>query len=244
MVLGPGLGRDQDAAAVAAVVIRAATTGDFPPLVIDADGLFFLARKPALLDALRAPQGGAPRVMLTPNAAELRRLCEAMDAADATAAGDAGSSASVAPDDMHALATWFDGGANERDHQGPAGAAHGFVALVLKGAVDRVVASQGGQVVVERVDRDGSRKRCGGQGDVLAGLVALYAGWVGRSPAGARNADRSFPVPIYVHAAAAACATTREAGRLAFARMGRSMVASDMLDYCGQAFEIVYETLS
>lgn len=240
VVLGPGLGRDQGAAATAAAVIGAAATGDFPPLVIDADALFFLSREPALLGALRAPQGGAPRVMLTPNAAELRRLCAAMDAADTNAAGDGASVMRAAPDDARALAAWFDGG---MDCQGPAGTADGCVVLVLKGGVDRVVASQSGEFVLERVDRVGSRKRCGGQGDVLAGMVALFAGWVGRSPNGARGANGAFPVSVYVNAAAAACATTREAGRLTFARKGRSMVASDMLEYCGQAFECIHATL-
>lgn len=240
VVLGPGLGRGDDAAVVAAAVIGAATSGSFPPLVLDADALFFLTRERALLSALRAPGGGAPRVLLTPNAAELRMLCAAVDAAGVSA-GAGPLAACADPNDARALADWF-GSGPPGGVTGTAGG--GVVVLVLKGVVDRVVASRRGEVVYEEVCAEGSRKRCGGQGDVLAGLVALYAGWVGRSPAGASCTDGTFPLPVYVHAAAAACATTREAGRLAFAMHRRSMVASQMIAEIGQAFEHVHDTLS
>jgi len=69
MVIGPGLGRDDRVLQAVALVIRAARQRGIPT-VVDADGLWLIERQPELVR-------GYDRCVLTPNAAEFRRLSQA-----------------------------------------------------------------------------------------------------------------------------------------------------------------------
>ena len=74
-------------------------------------------------------------------------------------------------------------------------------------------------------DGEGSPRRCGGQGDLLAGSTATFLAWALRHPL-ARTPLAGRPTVVAAHAA---CAVVREAGRLAYSRLGRATLASDML---------------
>jgi ATP-dependent NAD(P)H-hydrate dehydratase len=216
VALGPGLGRSDEAESVTSAILMSATSGPFPPLVLDGDALYFLSRSAELLECLRSPSctDCTPRIYLTPNANELRRLCDA-----------------VKVDDAAALTAWL---AGDSPSQPTA-----CVVLVQKGGVDRVhCTGRDGELWQVNVDTPGSRKRCGGQGDILAGLTALFAGWTGQSPLVSKDMSSST-VGHYVAAAVAACLTTRNAGARAFDDKGRSMVASDMLATIGPSFELL-----
>jgi ATP-dependent NAD(P)H-hydrate dehydratase len=212
VVIGPGLGRSVEAEGVVRTVLEAATAGGgFPPLVVDADALFFLARNPHLAAMLSQesthPDAQAARVFLTPNAVEMQRLCDAAGVSDARLLASALGSR---------------------------------VTVIQKGPVDRVTCrGAGGDKWSADVDAAGSRKRCGGQGDVLAGLTALFAGWVGRHLALTDAATVAATEALYVSAAVAASVTARRAGALAFHQRGRSMVASDVLEHCGPAVALL-----
>lgn len=67
VVVGPGLGTEDDAAAVLREVLRRATG----PILMDADALNLLARSPALLNPRLAG-----RVMITPHPGEMARLLD------------------------------------------------------------------------------------------------------------------------------------------------------------------------
>ncbi len=75
----------------------------------------------------------------------------------------------------------------------------------------------------------GSPKRAGGQGDILAGITALFASWVHNSPHFRSREERTAA------AAVAASIVTRRAASLAFDKHGRSLVASDILNWIGTA---------
>ncbi|KAH9106740.1 hypothetical protein LEN26_014487 [Aphanomyces euteiches] len=95
---------------------------------------------------------GYPHAILTPNIMEYGRLCVSlglMDKLDLTLA------AAISPD---LLATKL-----------------GHVTVLQKGRVDKI---SDGHAVVEQASQ-GSPRRCGGQGDVLAGSVGAFLAWHG-----------------------------------------------------------------
>ena len=77
----------------------------------------------------------------------------------------------------------------------------------------------------------GSPRRCGGQGDVLAGTTVVFVAWA------VAAAQRSGGQPDLPLAAYAACLVTRTAAARAFAARKRSMVAGDLIHELGAAVE-------
>jgi ATP-dependent NAD(P)H-hydrate dehydratase len=229
VILGPGLGRDDDAREVVRQVLAAAVHEDTRwPLVMDADALWFLAQDAELRELLRTPlaHGNGPRVYISPNAVELDRLCHAVGVSDALA-----------------LVHWF-----RNDAEG-----YGRVICVAKGRRDVVACSNDRDIGTVKViiDKASGSKRCGGQGDVLSGLIGLFAGWSaqhirdlgmeGYSKASTLNIT---PEITAVAPAIAASVTNRIAAKRAFGEHGRSMVASDMLAHVGYSLDIAISRLS
>ena len=104
----------------------------------------------------------------------------------------------------------------------------GNVTLLVKGPTD--VISNG--VDVATYDGMGSGRRCGGQGDILSGTVALFASWTCLRP------DLKFH-PCLI-ACLAASLLTRKCNQLAFQKFGRSMITSDMVEQIGASFAILF----
>jgi len=212
VLIGPGLGRETDAMdAVERVVseTRRANTS----VVLDGDALWWLNSNEDLLR-------GHPHAIITPNGAEFDRLYRAAFGEDAPKldddfTADAVTGKTLAVHEKHAkpvaaLASWLGG-----------------VTVVRKGRVDII---SNGDVAVA-CGAFGSPRRCGGQGDVLAGVTALFAGW-------ARQADE----PDLVAAAYGACVLARRAAALAFAEHGRAMTTPDLFkDHLGHAFAELFE---
>ena len=107
-------------------------------------------------------------------------------------------------------------------------AALGGVTVLLKGRVDVV---SDGETTLE-VGFQGCPRRCGGQGDVLAGAAATFASWA--LHADLWKANTGFcDLPPGVLAAYGAAFTTRFASHFAFQQHGRAMVGSDLLEHVG-----------
>lgn len=189
-VIGPGLGRADAAWADARVVLDACRAAS-KPVVIDGDALFFAAREPASVRGLST-------AVLTPNAGELARLCEAVRVSDA---------ASLA-------------------------AALG-VGVVAKGEVDQIFWGSAGATV----DAPGAPRRCGGQGDVLAGALGTWLAWEAGEAGqwGGAAADERRAAACW-----GAAAVTRGAAARAWAAGRRSMVSHDVLGCVGGAFQAVF----
>nr|WCZ58283.1 ATP-dependent NAD(P)HX dehydratase [Paratrimastix eleionoma] len=102
------------------------------------------------------------------------------------------------------------------------------VTIILKGSVDRIIDEQG---MVE-VTSDGCPRRCGGQGDLLAGMTGVFVCWALKHS----NLDR--PLLLASHCASL---VTRMCSHLAFEENGRSMTSSDLLRFVGKALERVME---
>lgn len=97
------------------------------------------------------------------------------------------------------------------------------------------------------VREGGSPRRCGGQGDVLAGSLATFLAWASAGVSVRRAREKVSKVSLprshtlsaaeKVSAAAHAARVTRDAARIAFGKKKRATTASDVAEALGEAFE-------
>lgn len=90
-------------------------------------------------------------------------------------------------------------------------------------------------------------KRCGGQGDILAGSIATFIAWALSFLESARSSQEVVLLPEInpmVLAAYGACLVTRTASAYAFGHKKRSMVAGDMLGQLGNAMEMLFDHMA
>lgn len=235
LVVGPGLGRDAllfgDLEALLQAAIRAGT-----PLVIDADGL-------AMLEGSMQVIRGYPWCVLTPNMVEFDRLVAqalvklGLPGADprSLCAGRSAEHVALLRQELQSgeLAERLRALCNALDH----------VTILVKGERDLV--SRGG-LVMEVTER-GSPRRCGGQGDLLAGALGVAAHWAHTGalllPASAgedkgADVDMDAESPLMLACVLASLVVRRAAG-LAFAAKHRSTTTPDILEYLGEAFESI-----
>ena len=106
-------------------------------------------------------------------------------------------------------------------------------------------------VVTGEVAGSGSPRRCGGQGDVLAGSLATFLAWASAgvsdrrarekvsqvSKVSLRERSHTLSAAEKVSAAAHAARVTRDAARIAFGKKKRATTASDVAEALGEAFE-------
>jgi len=97
----------------------------------------------------------------------------------------------------------------------------------------------------------GAPKRCGGQGDILAGILATFLGWAFGH--GWRNGLMAPDVEwndeeyercreLFISACASACLVTRASVRSAFSEHGRGLQASDVLHHISKTFAKEFDT--
>ena len=215
LVIGPGLGRNEHAWAILEPVILAAVAANLP-LIIDADGL-------ALIEGRLHLIRGYPKCILTPNMVEFGRLCSA--ALNSLGAEHEGLRADLQADmethiRLRALCRALDG-----------------VTVLVKGPKDMV--SDGKFEDVLEIDEPGSPRRCGGQGDLLAGSLGVAAHWAfNRFPDKANDTNESTPPPAMLACVLASVVVRRAAG-MAFAEKKRATTTPDILKHIGAAFETV-----
>jgi len=250
MVVGPGLGKDDLVARTVGRWIetlshKSASTpareGGVTPLVLDGDGLHVFQH----CAARRSHKSSFDEsLVLTPNAAEFRRLWEQFAGKDAPL---------PMPDfDVDTDVQWLkdnpDGGEISIKHPLAAHTAVlasllGGATVVRKGHVD--VISNGRRAVVVASSSDTNLRRVGGQGDVLAGATGMFLTWGSMrqqrrehereearkrgEDAAAKKSDDADPLPPAMLAAFSAAHFCRALGGRAFARHGRSMLASNLL---------------
>jgi ATP-dependent NAD(P)H-hydrate dehydratase len=155
---------------------------------------------------------GYSNAILTPNLVEFKRLCERMK---------------INFEDNH-----------KDNMAGLLSQAFGGVTIVQKGQYDLI--SNGNEVF--KVDNKGGLKRCGGQGDILSGLIATFMAW-GSAYYNKlwqhENSVSSSEIPML--ASYAACTLVRECSCSAFKKFGRSVQTSDMVNEIGHSFQKLYE---
>ena len=92
---------------------------------------------------------------------------------------------------------------------------------------------------------EGSPRRCGGQGDILSGCIATFLSWGSKGDYPSSWPDDDFPLRRKATswkavAAYAGCHLTREASRRAFAKRGRAMLCTDLVDEIGPSFSELF----
>lgn len=185
LVLGPGLGRAESSLSTVEHVVEAAREKKLP-LIIDADGLFFIGKR---LDIIR----GYSKAILTPNFPEFERLYEAA----------------------------FSGKKIDQEKLKNGEAANELArelgcTIFQKGGAD--IIANGSEV--QFGNDEGSPRRCGGQGDLLSGTLAVFFYW-------AEKKNVSSPA---ITAGQAGSQFIRTAAKDAFKKHGRSMVAGDIIN--------------
>lgn len=190
------------------------------PFVLDADGLNLAQTRPELVQGYR-------ECILTPNVVEFGRLCKSK-------------------------------GIDASELEGGKGAeklskAFGGVTIIQKGAQDYI--SNGEQTLVS--DIEGGLKRSGGQGDTLTGSLATFLGWrkayldklwdhdgeldAAELLALAAFGGSSITRVRILHFLHGFTDMKQESSRLAFAKKGRSLQASDLTDEVYVAFTNLFE---
>jgi len=209
LVIGPGLGRDENVQSIIKNVIRQCIAKQ-KTMVIDADGLWHVEQD---IEILR----GGSKVILTPNKNEFSRLYQKVY----------GKPLVETEGDPKAV---LQGLANSLFN----------VTIVKKGEFDLI--SNGKAVISCEVP--GGPRRCGGIGDVLAGVIGCFSVWGTRPP---KEEDGKHPpkpdddICGLMLAGYAGCTVTRAATRTAFMNYSRSVVANDLIQFIGPSFYQIFE---
>ncbi|KAK6117241.1 hypothetical protein DH2020_049006 [Rehmannia glutinosa] len=104
----------------------------------------------------------------------------------------------------------------------------GGVTILRKGGSDFI--SNGD--AVGAVSAFGSPRRCGGQGDILSGSVAVFISWARQC-----SAKRELSLSPTVMGCIAGSVLLRKAASHAFESKGRSTLTTDIIDYLGRSLE-------
>ncbi|PWN52571.1 hypothetical protein IE53DRAFT_367085 [Violaceomyces palustris] len=226
VVLGPGLGREPFMMDCAKLCIRLCREMDIY-LVVDADGLWLVQDQPEVIL-------GYEKAVLTPNVVEFERLCKALDVKEEESLVMEGSNP------------------KREERVKRLAKALGGPVILEKGKLDRITDG------IEMLENDlrGGLKRCGGQGDILSGCLGTFLAWSeiyrreriqgkGRGCGEEEKEEedgggllKESELPLY--SAFGASLVARTCSRLAFERLGRSMLAQDLLPEVGRAYEILF----
>lgn len=176
------------------------------PLVIDADGLFLISQKPEIIKEY-------PGVILTPNAMEFSRLVKGV------------MEKNIQPTPMVKAA----------DVKHLADALGKNVIILHKGAKDVIADGHKGTEAVS-CGLAGSGRRCGGQGDLLSGALAVFWWWA--ICAGSSESALSPPIA----ASYAASRLVRECNGSAYKLKQRGMLTTDILEQIQPVFAKIFES--
>ena len=227
LVIGPGLGRSLPVLDIVTVVIKDAIIRDIP-IVIDADGLFLVTQNMNVIK-------GYKKCILTPNGAEFERLLtSAINEIDNNTNNDPNITANLKSDEIERKVLGLS------EYLG--------VTIIRKGEYD--IISNGKIAFI--IDEQGSPRRCGGQGDILAGNLGVAIYWAYRDSSlipsneainfcinsdTTNNDDFDYTKDPHIWTSILALAVTKKASNLAFKKFKRSMTSPDVLQHLGEAFD-------
>lgn len=224
-VFGPGLGdcspffNAENGVAVGEEYLVSASSGG-APTVVDADGLRVFTSSRAETSTPSSGGGGdfgfgSGFVIATPNKMELFRMLRAVNPE---------RYASVTDVDLESEDGVRRAGVDLRRYAP--------VAILAKSSTD--VLFMDDECI--RIHCHGAPKRSGGQGDVLAGVLALFLVWAERARAADDDDDDDIRRDARIAAIVSACSIVRKTANDAYTDLGRSMQASDVLNRLGVAF--------
>ena len=106
------------------------------------------------------------------------------------------------------------------------------VNIVAKGKSDTICTID----ELKECEEQASPRRCGGQGDILSGVITAFNAWAAIEGS---TREKLLAPDIIMDCLLAACNVTRKSSYLCFQKYGRSMTASDMLRCVPESFEAV-----
>ncbi|KAJ3414626.1 hypothetical protein HDV05_006267 [Chytridiales sp. JEL 0842] len=162
---------------------------------------------------------GFTQAILTPNDGELIRLCKATGIAEP---GGVESKETIVRELARAL---------------------GGVTVLSKGEVDVISNGTETDEDVLRVTEASTPRRCGGQGDLLAGGVGAFLAWSDAYERGLWRVQGQEKIPKphqSLLSSYAASTIIRRASKKAFEKMGRSMGPGDIIPFIGPCLEELY----
>lgn len=104
------------------------------------------------------------------------------------------------------------------------------ITVIEKGLNDRIYDTTNGTVPYE-CPSGGSGRRCGGQGDLMSGVIATFYHW---------SLEKKHPNAAFI-AAYGGSFLTKKCNEYAFSLKGRSMLASDMVEQIHRVFDDFFE---
>lgn len=155
---------------------------------------------------------GFRKTILTPNIVEYKRLCEKIF-------GDKSIDYDNEPELIKSICNNL-----------------GNLTIVKKGKNDII---SDGDVVLQ-CDYEGSPRRCGGQGDILAGTIGTFITWQYGKLQGHKNIKGDDTISPTLLASYAGCALVRCTTKAAYEKYKRSMVTGKVLDFIGESFENLF----
>ncbi|XP_037497407.1 ATP-dependent (S)-NAD(P)H-hydrate dehydratase isoform X4 [Jatropha curcas] len=114
----------------------------------------------------------------------------------------------------------------------------GGITILRKGRSDLISDGE----IVKSVSVYGSPRRCGGQGDILSGSVAVFVSWARHCISGAKGNLSISPTNPTVLGCIAGSALLRKAASLAFEGRKRSTLTGDIIDCLGRSLEDICPT--
>lgn len=212
LVIGPGLGREKLLQSRARDLIIEAKTRSLP-LVLDADSLMLINEDSSLIKSYH-------KAILTPNRVELQRMLNTLYPSKSYDLRKL--SHKEIGDLVKQCSTDLD------------------VSILAKGPIDFI--SSPNNVLQFKTDEFmGSNRRCGGQGDILSGLLAVFLHWTEQ----VSKIDTNNPVQnSTLLASYLAAITTRIANDLAYKEFKNGMLASHMIDKIHVALDSLLSKVS
>lgn len=207
LVIGPGLGREKLMQARARKLIEMAKERSLE-LVLDADSLILVNEDRSIIE-----KNG--HVLLTPNRIELQRLLESVYPSE--------KFNDLRKMELKEIEDLVQRCSQELE-----------VSILAKGMVD--IAACPGMISPWKYDKSGSNRRCGGQGDILSGIAAVYMHWL----------NSYTPMSLTCSPANAGCLaamTTRKVNELTYGEFKGGMLASHMLDKINPALAALLEEI-
>ncbi len=225
LVIGPGLGRNPFVYDVITIIVKEAIKKEIP-LIIDADGLHFLTVNNNLQLI-----NGYLKCILTPNQVEFNRLVDSSKCLLTSdneyiynnlmslenESNDAVSSDELKAKKVLLLAKLLNG-----------------VTILCKGSKD-VISNGDSSNSVYLVDMEGCPKRCGGQGDILAGCLGVASFWGLRAANKATNNIGNLQ-SYQIQACLLSSAVTKLASEKAYSFKKRGMTSPDVIEQICHVF--------
>ncbi|CAD8163803.1 unnamed protein product [Paramecium octaurelia] len=212
LVIGPGLGREQ----ITGRTLESLFKQNNSIKILDADALWHISQKPNKLIAII--QEKSHQFILTPNAMEIKRLLEYFDIQYIKPDYD---SLNVINVDVNYKQIGIENGYA------------GLMAELSRKLNNVIIVSKGQNDIITNgkvgyaVELQGSKKRCGGQGDILSGLIGLYSYW-----AQEQKVDK-------IEGCILGCVVTRRAANMASNQEQYSLTTPKIIDHIGQALNSI-----